>query len=146
MLNWKNKQELLNEKVSHKTVCRVCCYLLYSPGTKGAKERLLTLLTFVCVCVSMGSYTHTYIHSKQEYCLKKGNSITNYRHIPVHICWYFLFVIKIPPVSSEDFQDSSVVKESACNTGDPGLIPGSGRSAGEGICYQLQYSWASLVA
>ena len=27
----------------------------------------------------------------------------------------------------------------------PGSIPGSGGSAGEGICYPLQYSWASLV-
>ena len=42
--------------------------------------------------------------------------------------------------------DSSVGKESACNAGDPGLIPGSGRSPGEGIGYLLQYSWASLVA
>ena len=41
---------------------------------------------------------------------------------------------------------SSVGKESACNAGDPGLIPGLGRSAGEGIGYPLQYSWASLVA
>ena len=38
------------------------------------------------------------------------------------------------------FPDSSVGKESACNAGDPGLIPGSGRSAGEGIGYPLQYS------
>ena len=30
--------------------------------------------------------------------------------------------------------------------GDPGLIPGSGRSAGEGIGHPLQYSQASLVA
>ena len=45
-----------------------------------------------------------------------------------------------------DFPDSSVGKESACNTGDPSLIPGSGRSPGEGIGYPLQYSWASLVA
>ena len=44
------------------------------------------------------------------------------------------------------FPDSSVVKESTCNEGDPGLIPGSGRSAGEGIGYPLQYSWAFLVA
>ena len=44
------------------------------------------------------------------------------------------------------FSDSSVGKESACNAGDPGWIPGSGRSAGEGIGYPLQYSWASLVA
>ena len=42
--------------------------------------------------------------------------------------------------------DSSVGKESACNTGDPSLIPGSGRSPGEGIGYPLQYSRASLVA
>ena len=37
-------------------------------------------------------------------------------------------------------------KESACNAWDPGLIPGSGRSPGEGIGYPLQYSCASLVA
>ena len=44
------------------------------------------------------------------------------------------------------FPDSSVGKESACNAEDPGLIPGSGRSAGEGIGYPLEYSWDSLVA
>ena len=44
------------------------------------------------------------------------------------------------------FPDSSVGKESACNAGDPGLFPRSGRSAGEGKGYPLQYSWASLVA
>ena len=38
------------------------------------------------------------------------------------------------------FPDSSVGKESACNAGDPGFIPGSGRSPGEGIGYPLQYS------
>ena len=37
-------------------------------------------------------------------------------------------------------------KESACSTGDPGSIPGLGRSPGEGIGYPLQYSWTSLVA
>ena len=41
---------------------------------------------------------------------------------------------------------SSAGKESACNGGDPGLIPGLGRFPGEGIVYPLQYSWASLVA
>ena len=44
------------------------------------------------------------------------------------------------------FPDSSVGKESSCNAGDPGSIPGSGRSPGEGIGYPFQYSWASLVA
>ena len=44
------------------------------------------------------------------------------------------------------FPHSSVGKESACKAGDPDLIPGSGRSAGERIGYPYQYSWASLVA
>ena len=45
-----------------------------------------------------------------------------------------------------DFLESSAGKESACNAGDPGLIPGSGRFPGEGTGYPLQNSWASLVA
>ena len=44
------------------------------------------------------------------------------------------------------FPHSSVGKESTCNAGDPGSIPGSGRSPGEGIGYPLQYAWASTVA
>ena len=44
------------------------------------------------------------------------------------------------------FPGSSAGKESACNAGDPGLIPWLGRSLEEGIGYPLQYSWASLVA
>ena len=44
------------------------------------------------------------------------------------------------------FPDSSLGKESPCNAGDPGLIPGSGRFPGEGIGYPLQHSWASLGA
>ena len=50
------------------------------------------------------------------------------------------------PLSVLGFPNGSVGKESACNAGDPGLTPGSGRSTGEGIGYPLQYSWASLVA
>jgi len=42
------------------------------------------------------------------------------------------------------FPDSSLGKESACNSGDPGLIPASGRSTREGIGYPLQYSWVWL--
>ena len=43
------------------------------------------------------------------------------------------------------FPLSSVGKESACSTRDPGSIPGSGRSTGEEIGYPIQYSLASLV-
>ena len=41
---------------------------------------------------------------------------------------------------SEGFSRSSVSKESACNAGDPGLIPVSGRYPGEGNGNPLQYS------
>ena len=44
------------------------------------------------------------------------------------------------------FPGSSAGKESAYNAGDSGLIPWLGGSAGEGIGYPLQYSWASHVA
>ena len=44
------------------------------------------------------------------------------------------------------FRGSLAGKESACNAGDPGLIPGLGRPAAEGLIYTLQYCWASLVA
>ena len=73
---------------------------------------------------------------------------------------------KMPPISNSNFSSykqsdgkpwitgiwfllvsaSSAGKESASNAGDPGSIPGLGRSAGEGIGYPLQYFWASLVA
>ena len=53
----------------------------------------------------------------------------------------------------ETFPGGSAGKESACRAEDPSLIPGSGRTPGEGtgypgegIGYLFQYSWASLVA
>ena len=56
---------------------------------------------------------------------------------PLQIDWFTI---------NYGFPCSSVGKESACNAGDPSLSPGSGRSAGEGTGYPLQYSWAFLVA
>ena len=49
-------------------------------------------------------------------------------------------------VYSQGFPGGSAGKESACNAGDSGSIPGLGGSAGEGIGCPLQDSWASLVA
>ena len=51
------------------------------------------------------------------------------------------WVMLANPSAFLGFSDSSVGKESACNTGDPSSIPGSGISAGEQIGYPLQYSW-----
>ena len=49
-----------------------------------------------------------------------------------------IFITSI--VWSQGFPGGSEVKASACNVGDPGLIPGSGRSPGEGNGNPLQYS------
>ena len=54
--------------------------------------------------------------------------------------------IRLHPTFLQSFSHSSVGKESTCNARDPSSIPGSRRSAGEGIGYPLQYSWAFLVA
>ena len=49
-------------------------------------------------------------------------------------------------ITTGGFPGSSAGKESTCNAGDSSLIPGLGRSAGEGIGYLLQSSWASIMA
>ena len=51
--------------------------------------------------------------------------------------WIYIYIYGFP--------GSSAGKESTCNSRDLSLIPGLGRSPGEGIGYPLQYSWASLV-
>ena len=45
-----------------------------------------------------------------------------------------------PYMSSMDFPCGSAGKESACNVGDLGSVPGLGKSPGEGKGYPLQYS------
>ena len=49
-----------------------------------------------------------------------------------------VFGLNITP--SKGFPGGSVGKESACNVGEPGWIPGLGRSPGEGNGNPLQYS------
>ena len=59
---------------------------------------------------------------------------------------YFIYLSISVSHKYAGFPESSVGKVSTCNAEDPSSIPGSGRPAGEGIGYPLQYSWASLVA
>ena len=48
------------------------------------------------------------------------------------------------PTFSVGFPGGSNGKKFACNSGDPGFIPGLGRSPGEGNDYPLQYSCLSF--
>ena len=74
----------------------------------------------MCVCVR----THIYM-----------GFITLYMCVCVCMCTHIYM----------GFPGSSAGEEPTYNAGDPDSIPGSGRSAGEGLGYPLQYSWASLV-
>ena len=64
--------------------------------------------------------------------------------LPIFTLWFPANLASTITVSG--FPGSSAGKESACNAGDPGSIPGSGSLPGEGIGYILQYSWGSPVA
>ena len=77
----------------------------------------------------------------QHQYMTTGKTIALTRQTFVNVVMSLLF-----NTLSKGFPDSSVAKESSCNAGDPNLIPGSGRFAGEWMDYPLQYSWASLVA
>ena len=75
----------------------------------------------------------------------------------MHGASFFLSLVwALSPCRFQDFRftfklivgspNSSAGKKSTCIVGDPGSIPGLGRSSREGVGYPLQYSWASLVA
>ena len=53
---------------------------------------------------------------------------------------FFINILEYFFISTPGFPGGLVGKESACNAGDLGLIPGSGRSSGEGNCNPPQYS------
>ena len=59
---------------------------------------------------------------------------------PATECEFYKGFKKNLYLCSLDFPYGSVGKESACNVGDLGSIPGLGRSPGEGKGYPLQYS------
>ena len=75
--------------------------------------------TYICICV----YTHIYMYM--------------YTHIYVYVYTYtYIFCYHEIWTSLV----AQTVNVSAYNEGDPGLIPGSGRSPGEGNGNLLQYS------
>ena len=61
--------------------------------------------------------------------------------LKLNILPFFFFKLLLSSENSLGFLGGSNDKESACNAGDPGSIPGSGKSPGEGKGYPLQYSF-----
>ena len=72
---------------------------------------------------------------------RKESLVTHITGFSVFFCDSFWCIFQVNTFGEDT--GSSAGKESACNEGDPGLIPGLGRAPGEGIGYPLRYSWAS---
>ena len=73
----------------------------------------------------------------EERALQEGRTV----HSAVRIDDIFENQLKVGVANSQDsFPGGSNGKASACHSGDPGSIPGSGRSPGEGKGNQLRYS------
>ena len=81
------------------------------------------------------------------FCIKMLYSVTKENRIFSSIHGIFIKVdYRLIHKVSLTFPGSSAGKGFTCKAGDPSLIPGSGRSPGEGIGFPLKYSWTSLVA
>ena len=90
----------------------------------------------MCSLVTFQSWTH-YILWLYSLCLGRWRRDREFSDSTTNPGWSVPCYLGFP--------GRSAGKESACNAGDLSLIPRSGRSAGEGIGYPLQYSRASLM-
>ena len=73
-------------------------------------------------------------------CMPKGPITCFPLWIPNSCIYWSNFPLEISPILYKIYFGGSEVKASASNVGDLGLIPGSGRSPGEGNGNPLQYS------
>ena len=105
----------------------------------------------ILICISLViSDVEPFFRYLLAICLSSlGKSLFNSLPIFNWITWFFVLTCMVFLISLSDswllvasliVGKESIGKESACNAGDPGSIPGLGRSAGEGTGYPLQYS------
>ena len=97
-------------------------------------------------CVFL-SYSITTQDTDENYILwLKAIKVFDFDHIFSNLMWNrWIFLFKLfyhhdLALTIELFPGGSDGKASACHVGEPGLIPGSGRSPGEGKGNPLQYS------
>ena len=92
------------------------------------------------------SFRTTTRESVRHQQIPSATTKTRHNQVKNKINYFFLKKREYILGPTSGFPDSSSGKEFTCYPGDTSSIPGSGRSAGGGIGYPLQYSWASLVA
>ena len=82
--------------------------------------------------LSLWGFPHRSVGKESQQCRR-----SQFNSLVRKICWRR---DRLPTPVCLGFTCGSAGKESTCNVGDLGLIPGLGRSPGEGKCYPLQYS------
>ena len=131
----------------------------YSPPNQAQRQYLLAHLDFGKTVSHMKDHTGSYLW---DYNVTLFNFsvetviTTKFRSEDTHSLFWSIILcivaVKFLWLNLHDFSlfwgfsGSSAGKESTCNAGDPGSIPGSGKTPGKGIGYPFQYSWDSLVA
>ena len=114
--------------------------------------RIITLQFCVVFCHTSTWNNHKYIYVSSLLNLSSTpHPMAPLKIVIEHLSWSLSAIQQIPTgyllyILYMGFPGSSAGKVSSCNAGDPSLIPGLGRSLGEGKGYPLQYSWASLMA
>ena len=122
------------------SICESTCFV--TARLLLAYRSCLLQEAFLCICLSLMHSTCSppLRTTLLDFCLADS---TYPRTLPV---WYGNFVLvvwreRIVGLVLHGFLGGSESKESACNAGDLGSIPGTGKSPGERNDNPLQYSW-----
>ena len=104
---------------------------------------------YLYILVNHHTYTNIHHHMQLQFfslmipqvriCMLKLKHSTTKKILNFKREYYFLHSIMVF-YPHKGFPGSSAGEESICNAGDPGSIPGLGRSPGKGKGYPLQYS------
>ena len=111
-----------------------------------AGASLPTGAAHVCVCGRCGACAQGSAHTHTRFCPSSLRTHVSLLRVCDEPTPTQLSVQMVHPTQRWGFPDSLVAEESTCNAGDPGSIPGWGRSSGEGVGYPLQDSWAAPAA
>ena len=162
------KLQVLDEFFIVGVVALQCCATEWISYTHTRTHTYRHIHTHTHTCTHTDTHTYTQRHTQTHTHTHRHTHIQTHAHIHTHahthipsfldflpiyvntalsrVPWARQRVLVIYLFYTQCHPESSAGKESTWDSGDPGSIPRSGRSTGEGIGYPLQYSWASLVA
>ena len=124
--------------------------LAYLWSTSGICQKILDNLLIVSEFYQIwlpkwtigSNFSKIYFYLSLSLCMSVSMQKRVYKVLTIVKGFQVVLLLKNPPANTGDWPFSGGLdsKESDCNAGDPGLIPGSGRHPGEGNGYPLLYS------